>query len=85
MEQKRGLLIFVFSLVSVLVAMSQVSIYAPQSQMPEVKNDTLEVSLITKYPAAEVYELYGHEAVRVKSSDFDLAFDYGLFDFDAPN
>lgn len=85
MEQKRGLLIFVFSLVSVLVAMSQVSIYAPQSQMPEVKNDTLEVSLITKYPAAEVYELYGHEAVRVRSSDFDLAFDYGLFDFDAPN
>lgn len=64
---------------------SQVSVHAPQSNLPSVNNDTLVISLITKYPAAEIYELYGHEAIRVTGNGYDLAFDYGLFDFDAPN
>lgn len=48
------------------------------------KND-LEISLITCYPGPEVYELYGHSAVRVKGVDFDYAYNYGVFDFSEPN
>ena len=67
------------------VGQAQVSVHAPQSDVPDMAQDSLTVSLITKYPAAEVYQLYGHEAIRVKSATYDLAFDYGLFDFTAPN
>ena len=37
------------------------------------------------YPGAEIYELEGHSALRIKTCDYDLAVHYGLFDFNSPN
>lgn len=47
--------------------------------------DSLRVSLLTCYPGKEVYELYGHTALRVRGETFDSVWNYGLFDFAEPN
>lgn len=48
-------------------------------------SDSIEVSLITCYPGPEIYELYGHTAIRVKQGFQDMAFNYGIFSFSEPN
>ncbi len=50
--------------------------------------DSVEISLLTCQPHEEVYSLYGHTAIRyhdLRSSDFDLVFNYGVFDFRRPH
>ena len=49
--------------------------------------DSLQISLLTASPGSEVYEKYGHTALRVKElhGRYDVIFNYGLFSFDAPN
>ena len=47
--------------------------------------DTLRVSVLTCYPGEEVYELYGHTGLRIRSSRFDSVWNYGVFDFHQPN
>ncbi|WP_319482434.1 DUF4105 domain-containing protein [uncultured Draconibacterium sp.] len=45
------------------------------------------VSIITCSPGNEMYSVYGHSAVRVKDPaiNYDVAFNYGIFDFSSPN
>lgn len=50
----------------------------------------LQASLLTCSPGQEVYELFGHEAIRIrgvddKGSRIDTVWNYGVFDFAAPN
>lgn len=47
----------------------------------------VKVSVLTCSPGEEVYALYGHTALRYRdtSSDIDVVFNYGLFDFSTPN
>ena len=50
----------------------------------------LTASLLTCSPGAEVYELFGHEAIRIRGIDekglpVDTVWNYGVFDFAAPN
>lgn len=48
----------------------------------------LRVSLLTCGPGNEIYEYYGHSAIRVVRTDSaqcDLVFNYGVFDFDSDN
>lgn len=52
---------------------------------PESRQDSLTVSLVTCWPGPEIYELYGHEAIRVRSADMDSVWNYGIFDFREPN
>ena len=50
--------------------------------------DSVEVSLLTCQPHDEVYSLYGHTAIRyhdLRPGGFDLAFNYGVFDFKKPH
>lgn len=47
--------------------------------------DTVRVSLITCYPGEEIYELYGHTMLRVVTPSEDVVYNYGVFDFHAPN
>ena len=47
--------------------------------------DKAEVSIITAGPGKVLYEGFGHSAIRVKSVDFDFIYNYGFFDFNAPN
>ncbi len=53
------------------------------------RRDSVVVSLITCAPGSEVYELCGHEALRVRGiyngQQIDTAWNYGVFDFNAPN
>lgn len=51
----------------------------------EDKSTALTVSLITCWPGPEIYELCGHEAVRIQGADFDSVWNFGLFDFTEPN
>lgn len=45
----------------------------------------IQVSLITCSPGKEIYELEGHTALRIKAPDYDMAVNYGIFDFNSPN
>lgn len=56
---------------------------APDTLNPKYKD--LTVSLITCYPGAEIYELCGHSAVRVRGLGIDSVWNYGMFDFNQPN
>lgn len=44
-----------------------------------------EVSLITAWPGGEIYELCGHEAVRIKGDGIDSVWNFGIFNFNEPN
>jgi hypothetical protein len=44
-----------------------------------------EISIITAGPGKVLYESFGHSTIRVKDTDFDSAYNYGIFDFSAPN
>ncbi len=51
----------------------------------EAEAPSVQVSLITCSPGRDIYELCGHTALRVRSGDMDMAVNYGIFDFNAPN
>lgn len=46
-----------------------------------------EISIVTAGPGAELYEAFGHSALRIKDPvlQLDLIYNYGMFDFNAPN
>lgn len=44
-----------------------------------------QVSLITAWPGSEIYELCGHEAVRISGDGIDSVWNYGVFNFAEPN
>jgi hypothetical protein len=46
----------------------------------------IKVSLLTCSPGAELYSIFGHTAIRIKSDpNFDIIYNYGTFDFDDPD
>ena len=49
--------------------------------------DSLRFSLLTCAPGSQIYELFGHTAIRYQNftRSTDIVFNYGMFDFDAPN
>ena len=46
-----------------------------------------EISIITADSGDNLYESFGHSALRLKDPilNLDLVYNYGVFDFDAPN
>lgn len=50
-------------------------------------SNQVEISILTCGPGNDAYSLYGHTAIRVIDpiSKIDLAFNYGVFSFGAPN
>lgn len=46
-----------------------------------------EISIVTAGPGTELYEAFGHSAIRIKDPVFrlDLIYNYGMFDFKQPN
>lgn len=51
-------------------------------------SDEAKISILTSEPHdGEVFTVYGHAAIRVNDpeSDFDIIFNYGIFDFSKPN
>lgn len=51
--------------------------------------DSIRLGIVTCFPGSDVYELEGHTALRIHGriggKDVDMAVNYGLFDFAAPN
>ena len=43
------------------------------------------VWFVNVYPGSVFYELEGHSAIRIKTGEFDIAVNYGMFNFDDPN
>ena len=71
----------------ILVALFSNEKIQAQESKPGILPDTLQVSLLTCGPGTEVYELFGHTALRVKQQrpgGFDYVFNYGMFNFDVP-
>ena len=60
---------------------------AVDSTLVRDHGDSIRISLVTCSPGTEVYEVYGHTALRVEipSMGVDVAINYGLFSFEAPN
>ncbi len=59
--------------------------FSASSAPPASDSPAPRISLVTADPGPEVFELYGHQAVRVQTPDGDdLIFNFGLFDFDQP-
>nr|WP_319998923.1 DUF4105 domain-containing protein [uncultured Draconibacterium sp.] len=50
-------------------------------------SDKATVSIVTCSSGSEMYSVYGHSAIRVKDPrlNFDVVFNYGIFDFSSPN
>lgn len=57
----------------------------PLQMLGKERQDSVVVSLITCWPGAEVYELCGHEAIRVRGEGMDSVWNYGVFNFNEPN
>ncbi len=49
-------------------------------------DDSLSVSLLTMLPGHEVYSIFGHSAIRIRSDarGLDRTYNFGTFDFDQP-
>lgn len=52
---------------------------------PAIENCDTTVWFVNIYPGSEIYELEGHSALRIKTCDFDMAINYGMFSFETPN
>lgn len=51
------------------------------------QRDSIRFSLLTCNPGPEIYELFGHTAIRYQNvtRSIDIVFNYGIFSFDTPN
>ena len=59
------------------------SLFCSLSLFAQPLSDDARISLITCTPGEELYARYGHTAIRVldPANDIDIAFNYGIFDF----
>lgn len=57
------------------------------TEATETANDSIVVSLLTCTPGSQIYELYGHTALRVHevNRQSDWVFNYGTFSFKQPH
>ncbi|QOD61498.1 DUF4105 domain-containing protein [Polaribacter haliotis] len=74
MQKRLLLLLILFSFSKVFQSQVKLSVYS-------------EVSIVTAGPGSELYEAFGHSAIRVKDPvlKLDKIYNYGIFDFNAPN
>jgi hypothetical protein len=62
-------------------------LFQENSSTAFVLSQQAEISVLTCSPGNEPYSVYGHSAIRVKdvTYNYDVVFNYGIFDFSAPN
>ena len=64
------------------------SVVTMQAQEPKrVIPDSIRISLLTCASGEEIYSLFGHTAIRYENytRGIDAVFNYGIFNFNAPN
>ncbi len=79
-----GLFIKILSIVAAMYFALPPCAFADDS-IPEAEADIPVISCLTCSPGADIYELEGHSALRIKSREADYVVNWGLFDFDSPN
>ncbi len=74
MQKTLFLLVFIFS-------------YSILNAQQNNLSDQAEISVLTIAPGSSLNDAFGHNAFRIKDfkNNIDVTFDYGRFDFDAPN
>ncbi len=88
MKAKLYTIFLLFVLLGLNMQAQQLATPMRQEGQSGFEVDSLRLSLVTCAPGVEVYELFGHTALRAKytgKSKFDVVFNYGLFSFDTPN
>ncbi len=75
----------IFWVVAAVLLSVQAAATETADSTAEAEAPSVQVSLITCSPGRDIYELCGHTALRVRSGDADMAVNYGIFDFNAPN
>ena len=81
-----------FKRFAIFLLLFQMSIVC-QLSIAKAQQDSIRVTLLTCSPGPEVYELYGHTAIRCQSSltlggeggRQDIVFNYGVFDMSKPH
>lgn len=80
--------IIILSIVSLWLCAAAAQSFASVPAPGRAQDDTagpLTVSLVTCWPGADIYELDGHGALRVRGEGIDSVWNWGTFDFDQPN
>lgn len=64
-----------------------IGIFAQAQNTPIILSTESEISILTIGQGPELYDSFGHTAVRVRDprKGIDIVFNYGLFDFNTPN
>ena len=77
----------IYSAIFISIAISVLPLTASPALVENkttLNNDTLQISIITCDPGPDVYQIFGHTAIRVQNRGnipFDCAFNYGTFSF----
>ena len=74
-------------LLTLLLLLAQWTMANAQWSMAWAQQDSIRVTLLTCSPGQEVYELYGHTAIRCQQprQGLDAIFNYGVFDMSKPH
>ena len=72
---------------NLIIILLSVCAFTSFAQEVPVLSSSAEISLLTCSPGDDVYEAFGHTAIRVNDPEkgLDFAFNYGTFDFGQPN
>ncbi|MBV8142044.1 MAG: DUF4105 domain-containing protein, partial [Verrucomicrobia bacterium] len=73
-------------LVPFVLASAQETESGQSGGLPQLSGGA-QVSLITYTPGEELYQAFGHSAIRVRDdlNDMDRLYNFGVFDFETPN
>ena len=75
-----------FKRIAIFLLISLLSIVNCQLSIAQAQQDSIRVTLLTCSPGQEIYELYGHTAIRCQQPGqaLDAVFNYGVFDMSKP-
>ncbi len=73
--------IVILSLMVMLACYMHAYAALPQASFSDKNDGDVTVSILTAYPGRIFYELEGHTMLRIKSSDYDVCINWGVFDF----
>lgn len=76
----------VFKKLTIFLCLFLLSIANYQLSIAQAHQDSIRVTLLTCSPGQEIYELYGHTAIRcqIPKDSLDTVFNYGVFDLSKP-
>lgn len=72
-----------FRIIAIIVFV--LGFFKPATTIAQQDSCAWRISLLTCTPGEELYSTFGHTAIRVKTDQFDIVFNYGTFEFDDPD